>query len=345
MVKALQRCVPAWLGLLAVLVLPVALHAEVGLVLETPTGPLGFFSDVGHASIWISHGCLSPQGEVRYCEHSQGIVLTSTSYWPNPGAAAIPAELFFLGSRPGPAGHGERAWNDNLAAAYPSIDREMGRKYLGRADRRGIRVLSFSTTPEDDRRVLAEVERLRHDYRYSYIHRNCAFYAESVLKLYLGDDFRANRVLDFGVLTPRALERALRHRLEDTPDRSFRVVRFKDSGAHSWRQPPRNICESALFDPKYAIPLAFFQPHLYIGFGVCYGINRITGTRGGRTHDVVRERSPSGPQPWDLDPHLTAFETLTGPVPGTSLWSSPAPAAELPPTQAAAEVGALSPAL
>ena len=116
--------------------IPSYARADVGLIVETPTGILGFLSDVGHSSVWISHGCLSRQGEVSFCENTQGIVLTSTAYWPNPGVAAIPAELFFLGVHPGSAGRSEAAWNDSLATAYPNVDSRSGRKYLGRVWRR-----------------------------------------------------------------------------------------------------------------------------------------------------------------------------------------------------------------
>src|ERR1700712_105944 len=104
---------------------------DVGLIVETPTGMLGFFSDVGHASVWISRGCLGAQGQLEYCENSKGIVLTSTSYWPNPGAAAIPAELFFLGSTVG-GGAEAAAWTQDLAGRYPEVGLKHGSKYLGR---------------------------------------------------------------------------------------------------------------------------------------------------------------------------------------------------------------------
>src|ERR1700712_5170661 len=163
-------------------------YSDVGLVVENPTGPLGFFSDVGHASVWISRGCLGDHGEIRYCEHSRGIVLTSTSYWPNPGVAAIPSELFLLGPVPGsltPA-----TWDQTLAAAYPQVREEHGRKYLGRIWRRETNVLVFRSSAEEDRVALETIERERLNYHYDYLRHNCADYAELVLRLYLGPKLR-----------------------------------------------------------------------------------------------------------------------------------------------------------
>ena len=323
-----------WLSVLLFLSTVMPLHADVGVIVETPTGLLGFLSNVGHVSVWISHGCLDDQGEVRFCEDTQGIVLTSTAYWSNPGAAAIPAELFFLGSGPGSAGRGATAWTQNLAGAYPNVEPTVGRKYLGRVWLRGMRVLTFKTSAEEDRRVLEKVEAQRQAYRYSYSRRNCAFYAEQVLKLYLGEDFHANRILEFGIVTPRSLERALLHHLNLDSAASFHTIYFKGSRIHSWRQPPRNICESAIFDPKYALPLAFYQPYLYGGFAVCYGITRFTeAVRHSPARSVVSSSIADPPrthpasqgntETQNLDSHLAAFEMLTGKFPVTSPWATP----------------------
>ncbi len=314
------------------------LYADVGLILETPTGVLGFLSNVGHVSVWISHGCLGQHGEVSFCETSQGIVLTSTAYWPNPGAAAIPAELFFLGSRPGVKGRDKNAWNEALASAYPDTKPELGRKYMGRVWLRSVRVLTFTTPVDEDRRVLQLVEQQRRAYRYSYSHRNCAFYAEQVLKLYLGDDFHADHLLDFGIDTPRAVERALQYRLESDPTATFRTVRFRDNLRRSWRQPPRNICETAIFDPKYAIPLLVYQPYIYLGFGACYGVTRFTEAVWTKhSHPQVtltlteQGLTPSPPSSdMALDPHVAAFRMLTGPALPFSPWSPDKPEGTIP---------------
>ncbi len=302
-------------------------YGDAGLVVETPTGILGFLSDVGHSSVWISHGCLNKRGEVEYCEHSQGIVLSSTAYWPNPGTAAIPAELFFLGPEPGSAGRSLAAWETTLGAAYPSVKPAYGRKYLGRVWRRGMRVTTFATTPEEDRRVLEQVEQQRKQYRYSYSHRNCAFYAQQVLQLYLGHAFHANRVFDVGVYTPRALERALHHHLRADPNAEFRTLTFPGSLLQSWRQPPRNFCESALFDPKYAIPLLLFQPYIYAGFGICYGVNRMNEAtlHGQKRPTVLPLALTTALADTTEDPRLVAYQKLTGVLPtgidGDKVWS------------------------
>ncbi|RRA49539.1 hypothetical protein [Acidipila sp. EB88] len=292
-------------------VVPCSARADVGLVIETPTGLLGFLSNVGHVSVWISHGCLDAAGHVRYCENTAGLVLTSTAYWPNPGAAAIPAELFFLGTRPGVAGRGAAAWTSSLGEIYPDVQPAVGAKYLGRTWLRSLRVVKFATSTEDDRRVLAEIDAVQHDYRYSYSKRNCAFYAQAILQQYLGASFHGNRLLELGIDTPRAVERALQHNLKDQ-SRSYEVVHFKGDLHHAWRQPSRNICESAILDPKYAIPLLLYQPYLYAGFAGCYAAIRVS-TWASPHHPPLREANPVlFVDVQDKEPRLRAFQALTG---------------------------------
>ncbi len=293
-------------------------HADVGLVLESPSGPMGFFTDAGHASVWLSRACLTSTGEIQFCEHSPGVVLTSTSYWTNPGTAAIPANLFFLGSRSGRTGRDVAAWQSSLAPIYPSLEPQLGQKYLGRAYRRSVRILTFETSAEQDREVIAKIQADRPDFHYNYLRRNCAVYSEYVLKLYFGDDLEVRHFLDFGLTTPRAVERALRRTLRHQPSAHFRTVRFPSSILQSWRQPPRNLCESATLDPKYAVPLVLFQPEIYLGFGACYAWNRIPAA----LHDhetATPQRRTSGEK---LDRRVAAFESLTGILPPTTFRST-----------------------
>lgn len=299
------------IGLAVFLLFPRASRADVGLIIETPTGLLGFLSNVGHVSVWISHGCLDSSGHIQFCENTAGLVLTSTAYWPNPGAAAIPAGLFFLGSEPGVMGRDRAAWTATLGQTYPEVQPAVGAKYLGRAWLRSLRVLKFETSAEEDRRVLAEIDAVQRKYRYSYSERNCAFYAQTILQHYFGSGFHANRVLEFGIATPRAVERALRHQLKEQSI-DFRVIHFRGNLRHAWRQPSRNICESAILDPKYAIPLLMYQPYLYAGFAGCYAAIRISTWTSTRPIPLLQiSPLPFAPSQ-GREPRLYAFELLTG---------------------------------
>ena len=314
--KQLRRSFLIGLSFVVLCILPCRSHADIGLIIETPTGLLGFLSNVGHVSVWISRGCLDASGEIYFCENTSGLVLTSTAYWPNPGAAAIPADLFFLGTTPGTRGRNSAAWVATLGQTYPQVRPTVGAKYLGRAWLRGLRVLKYPTSAADDRRVLAEIDATQHGYRYSYSERNCAFYAQAVLQRYFGTMFHGNRILELGIETPRAVERALRHRLQKQSI-NYEEVHFRGELRHAWRQPSRNICESAILDPKYAIPLLFYQPYLYAGFTGCYAAIRISTWVSARQPPPLQVRPMLFMGADREDQRVRAFRQLTGvsPIP------------------------------
>jgi hypothetical protein len=180
-------------------------------------------------------------------------------------------------------------WDETLSAAYPEVPEEYGRKYLGRVWRRETDVLVFATTADEDRRMLEKIQQGRKEYHYNYLRHNCADYAELILRMYLGNRLRVRHWLDLGLTTPRALQRGLVQALGREPDGALTRYHFADVKRHKWRQPPRNICESAVLDPKYAVPLLLYQPAIYAGFGICYGITRLVSMP--RFPEEAEERS------------------------------------------------------
>ena len=111
------------------------------------------------------------------------------------------------------------------------------------------------------------------------------------------------RWLDLAVATPRSLELALNASLNAEPKSSSppaadaaslqgesasgqptspspahdagapRVYQFAATRRQRL-QPPRTLCETALFDPKYAIPIIALEPEVYPAFIGCYVMGR-----------------------------------------------------------------------
>ena len=271
--RPLTRFLSVLLVVMISLLCPTLAHGDAGLVIENPDGAFGFLTDSGHASVWISHGCLSQHGELYYCEHSDGVIVTGTGYWKNPGAPAIPAGLYFVGPNAAPVPDTLAVWNQNLASAYPDISPKLGRKYIGRVWLRSMRVLVFPTSAEEDRRVIEAVQKERADFHFSFYHHNCASYAQHVLELYRGHPLDARAWLDIGMTTPRSVELALEKDLRHYPRVEPRRYQFAASLRQRVR-PARTLCESALFDPKYAVPILVLEPFLYPGFAGCYAVSR-----------------------------------------------------------------------
>ena len=142
--KVVRHAFLSALTVAVVLALGSRARADVGLILENPDGAFGFVTDSGHASVWISDGCVNGAGEVRFCEQADGVVLTGTGYWNKPGAAAIPAKLYFVGPESRPVTDTLAAWDTALASTYPEVSPKLGRKYIGRVWRRRAFACWFS---------------------------------------------------------------------------------------------------------------------------------------------------------------------------------------------------------
>ncbi len=246
--------------------------AEVGLIVEGPTGGAGFFDDMGHAALWISRGCLNPQGEVYFCEGTPGVVVAGTGYWTKTGVAAIPAELYFLGPSEGTR---LAAWNAEMAPIYPEEPAANGQKYLGRLEGRRTRVDVFPTTAEQDRAAIAHLNAIRTQFHFRLIRENCSNFARSALRLWLGPDFHVRQWTNLSIVTPLAVEEALKEQLNRMPGETLRTYSFPPPRQWRWRRSARDVCSAVLLDPKYAVPMGLLQPEAYAGFGGCYGIVRL----------------------------------------------------------------------
>ncbi len=266
-------------------------RADVALFVEDPAGYKGFFSDSGHLAIWISNACVGTQGLVTPCQGGSGVVLSSTSYWLNRGWAAIPAQLYLEGTPNVP----ERdAWSEAMGATYPDLPVSYGRKYIGRLNHRGAYVLRIQTTPEQDASVLSRIQQDRSTFRYTTLSSNCSDFARQVLSLYFPKVFARKLLLDFGISTPHGVANRFYKLGRSTPSLQMRVYyisRLTASGRFH-DGPTKGICEAAITDAKYAIPLLIYQPIIYAAFGACYLITDEPGfMHRGFRQDVIHVKS------------------------------------------------------
>ncbi len=276
-------------------------HAEVGLIVEGPTGGAGFFDDMGHAALWISRGCLNSQGLVYFCEGTPGVVVAGTGYWARTGAAAIPARLYFVGSREGDR---RATWNAEMAAIYPNEPPVYGQKYMGRLEGRRTRVDVFPTTPEQDRAAIDRINTVRDEFHFRLIRENCSNLARGLLRLWLGPDFRVRQWTNVSIVTPLAVEEALKERLNEIPGAWLKTYYFPPPRQWRWQRSARDVCSAVLLDPKYAVPMGLLQPEAYVGFGGCYGIVHL------KTHFQTRTLRQNSADEAHVDKGATAAETF-----------------------------------
>ncbi|HEY0758467.1 MAG TPA: hypothetical protein VGD59_04330 [Acidisarcina sp.] len=244
-------------------------RADVALLVEDPAGYKGFWSDSGHLSIWVSDACVDASGRVNPCTGGSGVVLSSTSYWLSHGWAAIPAQIYLEGI----AGEkSDAAWSGTLHKTYPELPVSYGRKYIARLDHRGTYVLRIHTTAEEDARVLAAIQQGRDRFQYAVWTSNCSDFARQVLELYFPGKFRRRPIPDFGISTPHGVANRFWKLGRRDPELGMRIyyIPRRTPAGHLHDGRTKGICEAAITDEKYALPLLFYHPLIYGAFGVCY---------------------------------------------------------------------------
>lgn len=87
-----------------------------------------------------------------------------------------------------------------------------------------------------------------------------------------------------------------------------RLYQFSSTRRQRLR-PPRTLCETALFDPKYAVPILVLQPELYPAFAGCYALGRHGS---GREPKPVEVTIPVAAGPSVEARQLATYQAFTG---------------------------------
>jgi hypothetical protein len=223
-------------------------HADVGVIIHEPIGPLGFFTRAGHVATYLSNICPDDSPvRMRLCrpgEHG-GVVSKYTPFsehedydWAivpleeylhgfgSPALAPVIATrnlelaiqryqfgpLFSLAMRSesdGTLPDGE--WKSTLAARFE----------------RALFIFSVSTTPADDEAIVAAFNAAPNKSRFNFFYRNCSDQAKAILDLALpsGDPI-GDRIDGMTMETPKGMAKALVDRALNRPDFHLSVSRY-----------------------------------------------------------------------------------------------------------------------
>jgi len=277
-----------WLTPLLLLASATTLPADVAVLLEEPYGLFGAFNPTGHAAVYLSDVCAASPLTLRRCEPGEpGVVISRYQSLGGYDWVAIPVVPFFYAVdrlEDVPAAPDQaavqalrEAWrHQRLQSVAP--DRSDGtaqpgnwNELIGVAYDRATYGFQLETSPEDDDRLIRELNSAPNRRRFSLLFRNCADFARTMVNRYYPRAVRRSFLADAGVMTPKQVAKSLvqyGRRHSDLQISSFVVPQTPGNRRRS--KAVRGLFESVVRSKKYAAPLAVFQPWIAGSMAVAY---------------------------------------------------------------------------
>lgn len=267
-------------------------HASLTVLVGEPFGNFGTMMPLGHTAVYLDHVCADGPLKVRLCkpDEPQGVVLSRYHAIGQYDWLATPV-MEFLYATGNPAEVLQYAtaadvWSMRQAfrkrflqdvvpdGAEGEHDGQGGAKHArtldewwetsGMAYQRRFWAYQVATTPEADARLVATLNADPNRHRYHLNGANCADFAADIVNLYHpGAVKRADRVADYGLMTPKQVVRSLsdfaRHH-DDTNLQVWEIAQVPGSIRRS--KAVWGGVEAALKTKRYLFTLLLIQPEV-----------------------------------------------------------------------------------
>lgn len=277
--------------------------ASLTVLVGEPFGDFGTMMPLGHTAVYLDRLCADGPLHIRMCRsgEAQGVVLARYYAIGQYDWLATPImEFLYATDTPArilPYATPETVWamrqqyRERLLrevvpdGAEGEQNRDGGAKHAhdleewwetaGMAYQRRIWAYEIATTPEQDARLIEVMNMGANRHRYHLSGANCADFAAEVVNFYYpGAVRRADRIADYGLMTPKHVVRSLsdyagRHR--DLNLRVWEIAQVPGSLRRSKRV--WGGVESALKTKRYLIPLLLLQPELPLVLEALYLIH------------------------------------------------------------------------
>ncbi len=275
-------------------------HASLTVLVGEPFGSFGAMMPLGHTAIYLDHVCADGPLKVRLCHlgEPQGVVLaryhaigkydwlatpvmdflyatqdaTEVPAYATPDAIWAMRERYRQSFLRDVVPDGSQGIMDRDGSAKNASDLEEWWETSGMAYNRRLWAYQVATTPEQDATVVAVVNDHANRHRYHLSGANCADFAAELVNLYYPGAVRhADRVADYGLMTPKHVVRSL----------SEYAAKHDELNLHVWEIPqvPGSLrrsktvwggVESALKTKLYVFTLLIIQPEIPLALEVLY---------------------------------------------------------------------------
>ena len=266
--------------------------ASLAVLVGEPFGSFGTMMPLGHTAIYLDHVCANGPLKVRLCQPAepQGVVLARYHAigqydWlatpvmdflyatQDPGeipAFATPESVWAMRERyrerflRDVVPDGRQGTMDRDGSAKQAHDLEEWWETAGMAYYRRLWVYQVATTPEQDAVLIAVMNDHANRHRYHLSGANCADFAAELLNLYYPGAVRhADRVADYGLMTPKHVVRSLSGYAQKHPELDLHVWEIAQvPGSLRRSKTVWGGVESALKTKRYLFTLLVIQPEI-----------------------------------------------------------------------------------
>lgn len=275
-----------WLLLIAVAG-AIPLSARVTLLVGEPFGKLGFFNPTGHAAVYLSGVCAETPTVLRLCRPGEtGVVISRYHRIAGYDWIAVPllAYLYAVDAPEDVPASADARVVAQLRTSYrrshlrelapdgPEGEDPTGDwiQLVGAAYDRRMYGFALETTPQDDERLVRQLNSQPNQQRFHLLYRNCADFARDIINFYYARALRRSFLADWGISTPKHAGKALVSYARRRPGLHFAsfVVPQVAGGRRSTRM--RGVSDSLVLSKKYVAPLLLLQPWVVAAAATAY---------------------------------------------------------------------------
>lgn len=267
-------------------------HASLTVLVGEPFGSFGTMMPLGHTAVYLDHVCADGPLHVRMCrmDEAQGVVLAryhaigrydwlATPVTDFLYATDTPSEIPSYATPEGVWAMRERYRERFLRGVVPDgaqgeQDRDGSAKHAheleewwetaGMAYHRRLWTYRVATTVAQDERLVAVMNTRSNRHRYHLSGANCANFAAELVNLYFPSAVRrADRIADYGLMTPKHVVRSLSEYAAQNPTLDLHVGEIAQvPGSLKRSKRVWGGVESALKTKRYVFTLLLLQPEI-----------------------------------------------------------------------------------
>ncbi len=269
--------VPQCVVVVALLLLALPLHADVGLILSDSTGQgASRYTSAGHSAVYLSNICADGPVHLRPCHADEhGSVMTNYKGFSEDQDYewnVVPASIFFYGlenaeDRPLFASESiryllqQRYLHQALGSVCVTEDCQVNpnahwRDTVAETFLRTVYIFSVTTTEAQDRAFLAKWNNAPNREHFNGFTNNCADFAARVMNSFYPGALRRNYWTDFAMMSPKSAARSMVHYARRHPELHYRATSIPQiPSAMPRSHQAREGTETVFYQKKWLLPL------------------------------------------------------------------------------------------